>query len=127
MSFGMTYDEYWDGDVRAHRMFREAFRLKRKERNFEMWLQGRYFYDALCAASPILKSFSKAKKPLDYTKEPYDLTPQDAREREECEAMERYERVKRKVAEFAEEMKRRNKESSEKGGDEIGGLHANNL
>ena len=127
MSFGMTYDEYWDGDVRAHRMFREAFRLKRKERNFEMWLQGRYFYDALCAASPILKSFSKAKKPLDYTKEPYDLTPQDAREREEREAMERYERVKRKVAEFADEMKRRNKESSEKGGDEIGGLHANNL
>lgn len=127
MLFGMTYDEFWDGDVNAHRMYREAFRLRRKERNLELWLQGRYIYDALCAVSPIMKSFSKAKKPHDYLKEPYDLTPEDAKEREEREAKERYERVKEKVAEFAAEMKRKKKESSEKGGDEIGGLHANNL
>lgn len=120
MAFGMTYEEYWDGDVKAHRMYRETHRLRMKQKNFEAWLQGRYFYDALCAVSPILRAFSKAKKPSDYPKEPYNLTPEDAKESKEREERERYERVKTKVAAFAEEMKRKKQESSEEGGEEIG-------
>ena len=120
MAYGMSYEEYWDEDVNAHRMYRRAHIMRMKQINFQSWLQGRYYYDALCAVAPILRAFSKARKPNDYPKEPYDLTPHDAKEREEREAMERYERVKTKVAAFAEEMKRKKKESSEEGGEEIG-------
>lgn len=120
MTYGMTYEEYWDGDVRAHKAYREFHRLKMKEKNLEAWLQGRYFYDALCAVSPILRAFSKARKPADYPKEPYDITPEDAKARKDREARERYERIKTKVEAFAAEMKRRKQQSSEEGGDDNG-------
>ena len=115
MAYGMTYEEYWDGEVKAHKAYREAYRYRMKQKNLEAWLQGRYFYDALCAVSPILRAFSKARKPADYPKEPYDLTPEDVRAREEREAMERYERIKEKVGVFASEFNKRKKESSTEG------------
>lgn len=120
MSYGMTYEEFWDGDVRSHRMYREAYKLRMKQVNFESWLNGRYVYDAFCAVAPIVRAFSKARKPLDYPDHPYDLTEAERIEREEREAKERYERVKTKVEAFAAERKQKQKESSEKGGNVIG-------
>lgn len=83
--------------------------------NFEKWLQGRYVYDALCATAPILRAFSKARKPNDYPEKPYDLTPEDRQERLEEEQRERYERMKEKVSVFAEEFNRRRHESPSEG------------
>ena len=115
MAFGMSYEEYWDGDVKAHRMYREKYRLEMKRKNFEVWLQGRYFYDALCAVSPIIRAFSKAKKPGEYPQRPYDLTPEDREETLEREQRERYERMKEKVALFASEFNKKRHESPSEG------------
>lgn len=117
MSFGMSYEQYWDGDVNAHRMYREAHKLQISEANMMAWLQGRYFYDALCAASPILRSFSKAKRPNEYHKHPFDLFEEERKRREEAERRKKYERMKEKVALFAAEFNKKRKEVDADGRD----------
>ena len=74
-----------------------------------MWLQGRYFYDALCAVRPLYR-FSMKKgmiKPEPYTKEPYPITHPELREREEREAKAKEERLKAEFAAFAERMRKK--------------------
>jgi len=110
INFGMTYDQYWDGDVGAHRQYREAHKKRLTEANMMAWLQGRYFYDAICAASPLINAFSKNKKALDYHKYPFDLFEEDRKKREEAEKRKKYERMKEKVAMFAAEFNKKRKE-----------------
>ena len=115
MSFGMTYEEYWDGDVFAHKAYREAEKLKLQKQNQFAWLQGMYIYQAIGALSPALRAFSKGKvKP--YMDEPIELFEKERKEREEREAKERYERIKRKVAEFARAQQERRKQEVENKG-----------
>lgn len=113
MSYGMTYDQYWDGDVWAHRQYAQAHKKKIQEDNALAWLQGRYFYDALCAASPIIRAFSKARKPGKYHEHPIDLFEEDQKKRQEDEQRKRYEKMREKVALFAEEFNKKRKEFDE--------------
>jgi hypothetical protein len=47
-------------------------KIERKE--WEMWKQGVYVYEALCDVSPIIHAFSKkGTKPLPYPSKPYGL------------------------------------------------------
>ena len=41
ISYGMTYEQFWDGDVSAHKAYREAEKLRIRKRNQERWLQGK--------------------------------------------------------------------------------------
>ena len=117
MSFGMTYEQYWDGDVFAHKAYREAERLRMNHENQMAWLQGMYIYQAIGALSPVLRAFSKGKaKP--YLEEPIDLFEEERRKREEREARERYERIKQKVAEFAKAHHKKLIENETKGVEE---------
>ena len=103
MSIGMSYDEFWHGDVAKVKAYRQAYELQEKRRNQELWLQGMYFYEALCDASPLFR-FSMKKgivRPEPYLKEPYPITAADLREREEREAKLREERIKAGFAAFA--------------------------
>lgn len=72
--------------------YRQADSLSLNRKNFEMWLQGAYFYEALCCVSPILHAFAKGgTKPNDYSTHPYRLdqeTPYEKEMREEREAKE---------------------------------------
>lgn len=107
MSIGMSYDEFWNGDVSMVIAYRKANELRDKRRNFELWLQGMYVYEALCDASPLFR-FSMKKgivKPEPYTKEPYPITPAEVRELEERKAKDREERLKAEFAAFAERMR----------------------
>lgn len=72
MSFGMSYDEFWyDSPYRAM-FYRNSHKLKVKQKNEEMWMQGMYIYEALCDVSPILHAFSKkGTKPLPYPDKPF--------------------------------------------------------
>ena len=109
MSIGMTYDEFWNQDVRLVETYRKAAELRDKRRNQELWLQGMYIYEALCDASPLFR-FSMKKgtiKPEPYVKEPYPITAAEAREREEREARAKEERLKAEFALFAEQMRRK--------------------
>ena len=118
MAYGMTYEQFWNGDVKAHKCYRKAHKIRMSEDNTKLWLQGRYFYDALCAVSPIIRAFSKAKRPNDYNKEPYDLDAEDKRRREEREQKKKYDRMKEKVALFAAEFNKRRKEVNADGRDD---------
>lgn len=112
MAMGMTYDQFWDGEVAAHKCFREAKKIRLSEQNQMAWLQGMYVYEAIADLAPALKAFAKGKaKP--YAKEPYDLFEDERKAREEREERERYERIKAKVAEFAAKRKQLNSQKSE--------------
>ena len=73
-----------------------------------MWIQGGYFYDALCAASPLYRFAMKKGmiKPEPYTNEPYPITEAEVREREEREKRAKEERLKAEFTAFVERMRK---------------------
>ena len=77
ISIGMTYEQFWYGDVEMTRAYQKAFKVKQRreaiETKWTIWEQGLYIYEAFCDVSPILRAFSKATKPLQYSKEPYEI------------------------------------------------------
>ena len=87
LSIGMTSEQYWEGDCALVKYYREAEELRNEKRNQELWLQGMYFYEAICDASPILHAFAKkGAKPSPYPSKPYAITEKQIRqEREEKE------------------------------------------
>lgn len=107
MSIGMSYDEFWNGDVQMVKAYRKANELRERRKSQDMWLQGKYFYDALCAASPLYRFTMKKGiiKPEPYIKEPYPITEAELREREEREAKARAERLKAEFTAFVERMR----------------------
>ena len=108
MSIGMSYDDFWSGDVEMVKAYRKANELRDRRHNQDMWLQGRYFYDALCAASPLFRFTMKKGmiKPEPYTSEPYPITEAELREREEREARAKEERLKAEFTAFVERMRK---------------------
>lgn len=108
MSIGMSYDEFWNGDVSMVEAYRKADELRLKQKNYELWLQGMYMYEALCDASPLFRFAMKGGmiKPEPYVKEPYPVTAIEAREREERAAKAREERMKAEFAAFAQRMQK---------------------
>lgn len=108
MSIGMSYDEFWNGDVERVIAYRTAGELRDKRRNQELWLQGLYVYEALCSASALFRfTMKKTIKPEPYMKEPLPITAAEAREREEKERREREVRLKAAFAQFAEQMRKK--------------------
>lgn len=72
MSYGMSYDEFWYDDAYKTKFYLDSHKLKVKQKDEEMWIQGMYIYEALCEVSPILHAFSKkGTKPLPYSEKPY--------------------------------------------------------
>ena len=108
MSIGMSYDEFWNGDVSMVKAYRKANELRDRRRNQEFWLQGMYFYEALCDASALFRfTTKKSVKPEPYVKEPYPITEAEVREREERERRKKEERLKAEFALFAEQMRKK--------------------
>ena len=119
MAFGMTYEQYWDGDTSAHKMFMKAEKQRTSKANRMAWLQGLYIYEALIDVTPYLKAFSKSK-PKPYAQEPYDIFADEAKRRKEREEKERYEKMRQKVADFAKAFNEKRKESEMKGVEDDG-------
>ncbi len=102
MSIGMTYDEFWNGDCELPIYYRKAEELKNKKKNQELWLQGLYFYEALCDVAPVLHAFAKkGTKPIPYSKEPYALTEQEHKERKERDRQQSLEILKARLLAMA--------------------------
>lgn len=84
IAFGMTYDEFWNGDNEMPRMFRKAHEIRQLEADHQAWLQGAYVYQAIGALAPALKAFAKGSvKP--YMDQPFghDINPIDNKEERE--------------------------------------------
>lgn len=98
MAIGMTYDQYWHGDVRMVNSFLEAEKIRRKRLNAQAHLQGLYFYEALCDVSPILHAFpKKGTKPIPYSTEPYSLETKEETKEEQIDDKEEAERLQAEV------------------------------
>lgn len=85
MAIGMTYEQYWDGDCEMVRAFRRSHEIRQDLENQRLWLQGMYTYQAICCVSPILRAFSKARKPTPYPSAPFEMQ----RENNEVEGREK--------------------------------------
>lgn len=106
LHMGMTYEEFWYGPPSLVRAYRKAYDMERHRRNEEMWMQGRYIFEALRCA-PLLVGFpEKGYKPpsgAGYPEMPYPLSEREERERE----IEREnENTKRFIAQLEAESKR---------------------
>lgn len=101
MSYGMSYDEYWNGDAEMVKPYREAFMLKQRRENTKAWIQGLYIYEAILDCTPPLIPFSKAK-PLPYPTKPFPLTELERKELEEEKEKEQCEENKAKLMAFVE-------------------------
>lgn len=84
LAIGMTYEQFWDMDCTLVVAYRKAEEIRNAKRNQELWLQGMYFYEALCDVAPILRAFAKkGTRPLKYPSEPYSLTTKEQERSEE--------------------------------------------
>lgn len=117
LAVGMTYDQYWNDDVELVKYYRKADEFRKERANQEAWLQGAYFYEALCRVSPILRAFSKADEPSPYPDRPYALTQKEQEEREKQKEEAEY---KRSIELFKQLVKQHNQnfEASVGGQDE---------
>lgn len=95
MSYGMSYDEFWHGDVYRTKFYREAYKIKVRQKDEQLWMQGMYIYEALCDVSPILHAFSKkGTKPLQYSNKPYLARSESGELEKETEQSAENERLK---------------------------------
>lgn len=122
LAIGMSAREFWDGKPSLARAYRRAFELRRRQRNWEMWMQGAYIYDAMLRVAPVMRAaLSKTKaEPGKYPEEPWPLTEKEAEERKERDRIAAYKRMKEKLFSEAKrdrEQKQKDKEASEVGGD----------
>lgn len=78
---GMSSEEFWHGELRLAKSYREAYQLKQEIKDYEFWKQGMYVYEAILDASPILHAFAKkGTKPRPYTNKPYGIEKKETKE-----------------------------------------------
>ena len=75
----MSFEQYWYGDVWLSKAYLEADRLRKEQMNTELWLQGLYYYDAVCCA--LQNAFrKKGDPPAKYAEKPYDIFAKEKKE-----------------------------------------------
>lgn len=92
----MTYEQYWYGDTWLVHDYIEAQKFRLEQREYEMWLQGLYNYEALQSALSVSEFFrAKGKQPLKYPQKPHgvweridpEVEAQKQAQREEAERL----------------------------------------
>jgi len=74
LAMGMTYEQYWYGDVWMVKAIREADKLRQERQNQEAWLQGMYFYEGVSVAMYNAMR-GKGQPPKQYATQPYEFGP----------------------------------------------------
>lgn len=113
LNMGMTFQQYWCDDPCLVIAYRKAYEMKREYDNSLLWLQGKYFYDALVAVAPRFNSL-KPKRPDKYVQEPYPIS-------EAMQQRQEIERTRKAAAKMLEKAKKHNAELAKNGGDIDGG------
>lgn len=83
LAMGMTLDEYWNGDPSNLEYVRKAHLLRRKQANFDAWLNGHYVYIALQCVSPMFRDWLRDHHPEKYPNEPIDIYPKQVEKTDE--------------------------------------------
>lgn len=105
----MTYEQYWYGDPWMVVAYKEAYLMKRKVDNENMWIQGAYIANAVSTA--IQNTFGK--KHVDYLKQPLELFPKT-----KAEKAEEIRSTKRKLIDYLNKMKKSFGKKNKTGADE---------
>lgn len=105
MAMGMSYDDFWHGDVRMAVAYRKAHRIKKQMKSAEQYMMGMYVYYAVCAAHP-LYAF-KPHDPVHYLDEPFPIDDREVKEREERKEREHYLDMISRMEAFAESFNKR--------------------
>ena len=116
MAMGLSYEDFWYGDPEKAKFVREAFVYSQEVRNREMWIMGRYVYDAIFANSPVLRAFSSASSPNSYTSEPYPITNRTLKEYKDKKEYEEQMRVQADAMAQIEAANRAIRERMKNGG-----------
>ena len=90
MQYGMTYEQFWYGEPVIAKYYAELHKLKRKQTNEEMWVNGMYTLQALQVA--LNNAFNKHK--IKYVDKPFDIFPKTEMEIEAEKEAEREKLVK---------------------------------
>lgn len=94
MSYGMTFDEFWYGNSSLCRVYMEAYKLRQKALDEQLWLQGFYVYNALNCVAPVLHAFAKqGTKPLPYLKSPITQTQEYKEQKDEISEEEKQKQI----------------------------------
>ena len=88
MLYGMTYEEFWNGDPWMTRAYAQAYLLKRRMMNEELWLNGVYTANAF--QTVLGNAFGK--KRLKYLEKPLEIFEKTEAEKEQ-EAREERQRL----------------------------------
>lgn len=81
LSFGMSRDEFWHGEPRTAKVYRQAYEIRRRRQNTDAWRDGQYTLAALQSALGALFAKNKSQIPH-YPEEPFPLTDEEAEEQE---------------------------------------------
>ena len=107
LSLGMSYSQYWNEDCLLVKAYREADNLKAERKNTELWLQGRYIYEAMLDVAPILHAFAKkGTTARPYPSEPYPITETAVERKKEREEKLKVEKIKAKLLTMANKNKK---------------------
>lgn len=94
ITYGMSVKEFWEDNPDLFWAYRFSYYTKEKNNqeamNFQLWLQGAYFFEAVSVA--LANSFGKGKR-LSYAQKPYNLTKED----EERDIQQQREALKNKI------------------------------
>ena len=74
----MTYEQYWYGDPYMVSQFKDAYILKRRIENENLWIAGAYTFQAVSVA--LNNAFSKTA--MKYPTKPLDIFPKTKAEKE---------------------------------------------
>lgn len=110
LAMGMTYDEFWNGELSLVRDYRKAYDIRLHEEESARHRQGAYIYDALLAVAPVFRANLSGGevKPGKYPDRPYPITEEEAKKREEEREIANYNAfIAQLERESAAEMKRR--------------------
>lgn len=110
LSIGMTADEYWNKDPKLCRAYFKAFQITERRKNIDLWKQGLYMYNAICAVAPALHAFAKDPKPSPYLSEPIPFTQREQKEYEENKRKQEAQAVKDQLTAWAIDHNKRWKE-----------------
>lgn len=84
----MDYGDFWNLNPRLLKSFIEADRLRKRQIEMEMYVNGRYMFDAISLS--LANAFrKKGAQALDWLEEPYRLIPLTEKEQEELAEIER--------------------------------------
>ena len=78
IAYGMTYEQYWEGDPWMVRAYAQSYLLKRKIENENAWILGAYIANAF--GTVIANAFGKKK--ANYLDKPLDIFPKTEAEKQ---------------------------------------------